>query len=469
MSGMGSGGPAASHGVVAVFYAALTHQLLVVFALVIVASLAWNVVRNVQYRRAVAQGRVDGAPLARTVAPEPRGRLVLRVAFGILWTIDGLLQLQASMPLGLPSGVFSPASAGAPGWVQRVVDVSVTSWTNHPITMAAGTVWIQLGVGLLLFVAPRGVASRSAGLASAIWGLVVWVFGEALGGIFTPGQSLLFGAPGAALFYLAAGVLIALPDRAWRTPALGRRVLQAFGCLFVGAAVLQAWPGRRTWAGQPTPHSMPGLTTSMLRQMSATHQPSVLASLIASFASFDAAHGWSVNLAAVLLLGVLGVLLIARDPRLARIGVAGAVVFCFADWVLVQDLGFFGGVGTDPNSMLPIASFLVAASLAVTHPLTAHVPEPAGTWRRWLDERSPLTLLQWAAACCAGAIILIGAVPMAVAASNPRRDTIAVAAVANAVAPCRVVPRPAPRRPGVVEATLVSRWWRGSATTGPWN
>ncbi len=40
-----------------------------------------------------------------------------------------------------------------------------------------------------------------AGLVSVGWGLIVWAFGEAFGGIFAPGLSFLFGAPGAVIFY----------------------------------------------------------------------------------------------------------------------------------------------------------------------------------------------------------------------------------------------------------------------------
>jgi hypothetical protein len=48
MSGMGSGSPSAAHFVVVAFYVAVVHQLLGIFTLAIVASLAWNVLRNVQ-------------------------------------------------------------------------------------------------------------------------------------------------------------------------------------------------------------------------------------------------------------------------------------------------------------------------------------------------------------------------------------------------------------------------------------
>ena len=35
-------------------------------------------------------------------------------------------------------------------------------------------------------------------------------------------------------------------------------------------------------------------------------------------------------------------------------------MLCLADWVLIEDLGFFGGLGTDPNSMIPMALLVVA-------------------------------------------------------------------------------------------------------------
>jgi hypothetical protein len=91
--------------------------------------------------------------------------------------------------------------------------------------------------------------SRLAGLAGVSWGLVVWVFGEAFGGIFAPGQSWLFGAPGGVLLYCVAGALIALTEREWNTPRLGRGILTGLGLFLIGMAVLQAWPGRGFWQG----------------------------------------------------------------------------------------------------------------------------------------------------------------------------------------------------------------------------
>jgi len=48
-------------------------------------------------------------------------------------------------------------------------------------------------------------------------------------------------------------------------------------------------------------------------------------------------------------------------------------VLCLADWVLVQDIGFFGGLGTDPNSMIPLVLLVIAGYVALA-PVPAAEP-----------------------------------------------------------------------------------------------
>jgi hypothetical protein len=61
-------------------------------------------------------------------------------------------------------------------------------------------------------------------------------------------------------------------------------------------------------------------------------------------------------------------LFLSARPRLALFAVVATVIVCVADWVLVEDFGFFGGVGTDPNSMIPMALVCVAGYLALVRP-----------------------------------------------------------------------------------------------------
>lgn len=211
MPGMGNGLRASNPTIISAFESALLRQALVVALILVLLAVAWRFLREARLKSA------DGSAsrYADDLDPEPAARRVLRYGFALLWLLDGFLQLQPNMPLGMPSNVITPAASTSPLWVRHLVNVGVTIWNNHPIQATTSAVWIQLGIGALLLAAPRGRWSRFAGVASVAWGLVVWVFGEAFGQIFAPGASWLFGAPGAVLIYVVAGVLIALPERAF--------------------------------------------------------------------------------------------------------------------------------------------------------------------------------------------------------------------------------------------------------------
>ncbi len=436
MPGMGRGLTTNDPIVVSAFHNALLDQGLIVLLLLAVAAVAWNVLRSLNLRR-MAAGTDTRPPMIRSESsPEPLARRVLRISFGLIWLLDGILQVQASMPLGLVPQSIQPTAAASPTWVQHVVNAGTSIWSFHPVQAAAAAVWIQVGIGLWLIFVSRGRWSRLGGLTSLGWGLLVWVFGEAFGGIFAPGLTWLFGAPGAALFYCAAGALIALPDRAWATPRLGRSVLRVMGVFFVAMAVLQAWPGRGFWSGLTRSGGV-GTLTGMVQQMAQTPQPHVFSSWVASFETFDAAHGWGVNLFVVLALAAIGGAFISAQPRIARVGVIAVSVLCLADWVLVEDFGFFGGVGTDPNSMIPMALVCIGGFLAMTRlPVWAStdvvpiVSDQAGTesWRQRLTTSPGYAAMSMAAVAALG-IVLVGAVPMTLAAASPNADPI----LANAI------------------------------------
>ena len=366
MPGMNSGLNSDDPALVAAFRSALLHQGILVLAVFGVLALAWAVTRE------WARPPGTRAPGRGAVQAEPLWRQVLRIGFGVLWIFDGLLQAQPAMARGLPGQVIKPAAASSPGWVQHLVNWAGTSWSYHPVQAAASVVWIQVGIGVWLITSPRGPWSRLAGLASAGWSLVVWTFGEAFGGIFAPGLTWLFGAPGAAVFYCAAGALIAAPERSRRTAEPGRATLSVLGAFFLGMAVLQAWPGRGFWPGPGSSSTL----TGMVRSMAATPQPALFAGWVSSFASFTAAHGIAMNLFAVIALAATGAGLLTAGggrPGLLRLTVILMAGLCLADWVLIEDFGFFGGLGTDPNSMIPMA-LLGVAGLSGADPL----PRPGG-------------------------------------------------------------------------------------------
>jgi cytochrome oxidase Cu insertion factor (SCO1/SenC/PrrC family) len=434
---MGSGLSTNDPTIVAAFHKALFEQGFAIFVILTLVAVAWSVLRSAQLRRAALSGGPGGTVESGDMAasdgdPEPVARRLLRVSFGLLWIFDGVLQGQASMPLGMIPQVIQPTASASPSWVQHLVNRGTQIWTYHPVSAAAATVWIQVGIGLWLLAAPRGNWSRLAGVASAGWGALVWVFGESFGGIFAPGLSWLFGAPGAVVFYGIAGVLVALPDTSWRSARLGRAILAATGVFFIGMAVLQAWPGRGFWQGQASPARTAGGLTAMVQQMAQTPQPHLVSSLVSDFASFDAGHGWAVNLIVVVWLAAVGAAFLTGRRRIVRAGVIAGGILCLADWVFVQDFGFFGGVGTDPNSMLPLALIFVAGYIAMVR-APAATPAPATDtapvrWRQHLSADPAYTFRSIAALAAVG-VTLVGVAPMAYAAANPNADTILTEAV----------------------------------------
>ena len=370
MPGMISNLSPASPILVSAFRSALLHQWLIIVFIFILLLIAWGTTRTAIFGSMAVTSAGASRPWR-----EPRARLLLRLGFGVIWLFDGLLQAQPQMAGGLADQVMQPAASGSPGWVQHLVNYGVNLWDYHPIQAASASVWIQIGIGLWMILAVRGWSARFAGLAGVAWGLMVWAFGEAFGGIFAPGLTVLFGAPGAALIYVVAGVLLALPERTWANPRrLGRLLLGGTGVFFLGMALLQAWPGRGFWEGKVG--GQLGSLPAMIASMASTPQPHALDAIVSGFGNFTIAHGFAVNLIAVIAVGALGAGLLTAavraDVRLARIVVIAGAVFCLADWVLVEDFGFFGGLGTDPNSMIPFILLFTAGYLAL-----APVPEPA--------------------------------------------------------------------------------------------
>lgn len=490
MPGMNSGLNVSDPTLVAAFRAALLHQGLLALLIFAVLALGWVSVREwvamrARAARAAASGvaasavaasgaaasaaaTVSGSGADRTSTPaadqpaapapaasalaaiaEPAWRQALRIGFALLWILDGILQAQPKMAAGLPSQVIEPIAATSPPWVQHLVNWAGTSWSYHPIEAGASAVWIQVGIGIWMLVAVRGGWSRLAGLVSAGWGLVVWVFGESFGGIFAPGLTWLFGAPGAAAWYAVAGVLIALPERAWFSRRLGQLATAGLGLFLVGMAVLQAWPGRGFWQG--TVGGQPGSLTSMVQSMSGAPQPRFLASWVSAFGDFTAAHGFAVNLFVVVALAAIGGAFLSLRPRVVRLALIPLAVICLADWVLIEDLGFLGGLGTDPNSMVPFLLLAVGGYLALARrPAAVAAAAPARPRLapaaavstaigqiRGAAAPSALATASFRSVVSLGAVALIvlGAAPMAAAQSSPMASTILAQAIDGSSVP----------------------------------
>ncbi len=315
---------------------------------------------------AAALGGISRFNLSSAGLGEARSRTYLRVGFGLLWLVDGLLQFQPSMPLGLSNNVVAPMSRGTPSVLRTLIEHAVNLWNSHPITLASGVAWLEIGLGVLLLVS-NGIPGRVAGAASALWAALVWLVGEGAGGLFVHGATILFAWPGSALVYGYAGVWLALNPEQFRRsfPLVTRRSVAAVLAL---GAVEQALPAAGFWHGGST-----NALSEMANYMSAVAQPRWLAAIVRSAGSLAATMGGGLNVAILLWLVASAVGLWFTRTIARRWPVYSVIAGSLLLWVVAQDTALFGGLSTDLNTLPALAVVLWCASPSQRDvPVTPH-------------------------------------------------------------------------------------------------
>ncbi|HVB08924.1 MAG TPA: hypothetical protein VNM16_00990 [Bacillota bacterium] len=299
-------------------------------------------------------------------APVISERALLIRGLGVLWALDGLLQTQPLMVTRFLSGVVAPLMAGEPGPLADLLRFGVQVWGINPISANVFATFIQLGIGLALLLGRDGQLRRTALWTSIAWGLIVWIFGEAMGGIFV-GGGWLSGAPGSVLIYVIAAGAALLPAKAWQSGFLHRAAGRVIAAVLLLNALLQAWPAAGFWQSD----ALSGFVTGM----SQMPQPAPLALPVAAFGAALQANPSLWNAALVVVLAVLGVAWLVR-PGSRVLWLLTALWVALA-WYFGQEFGVLGGMGTDPNTgaiMLLTLGVFVRGAEAVAparHPAAA--------------------------------------------------------------------------------------------------
>jgi hypothetical protein len=289
-------------------------------------------------RRALARvpgASVPGASLgarARAYFAADARRAIVST-LGLLWLLDGALQLQPYMFSASFLATLTHGAAGQPLWLESSI-----TWGVHAIAHDLSA-WnglfaaIQLAIGLGLLYRPT---VKPALALSFAWALVVWWFGEAFGMLFMMMAGPLTGAPGAAVLYALVGLGV-WPVRR-DGGLLGARGLRiAWGVLWL----LMAWiwleaqnstPGAIAHAIGEAPSGMGWLTSVQHWAASAAQGNGVWMALL--LAAVSAAIGVAV----------------AVNWR-PRPFLALAIALNALYWVVGQGFGgIFTGQGTDPNA-----------------------------------------------------------------------------------------------------------------------
>jgi len=289
---------------------------------------------------------------------EPRARTYLRWGFGLVWLVDGILQFQISMPLGLANNVVSPLTVNTPSWLHSLMNHSVYLWNSHPVNLAVGVAWLQVGIGLALLVS-NGMTGRIAGLISALWATLIWLIGNGAGGIFVSGASFLFGWPGATVFYAIAGVWLFLKPEIFHR-WFSMVTLRIIAIVVAAGAVLQFLPSTEFWHGGDT-----NAVTVMTSFMTKIAQPHWLAWLSRGVGTIAGTLGGGFNVVVILWLGICATGLWFGAKYGWRWPVWSLVAGCLFFWLTSEDTSLFGGLSTDFNSLLPLAVLVWCATPAL--------------------------------------------------------------------------------------------------------
>jgi hypothetical protein len=135
-------------------------------------------------------------------------RKTLQRILGVLWLIDGLLQLQPLMFTGnMINSIMKPMLQGQPGIFEPSLQFIVTQTTLHltAANIVVAIVQILLGLGFLL-LSDRWI--KEVVIVSIVWAFIVWYGGEGMSMLLTGNASILTGAPGAVLLYPLLGLAV---------------------------------------------------------------------------------------------------------------------------------------------------------------------------------------------------------------------------------------------------------------------
>ncbi len=238
--------------------------------------------------------------------------------------------------------LYANALMYQPAPLSRPLTWAVGLVSPHLVALNVGTALLQTAIAIGIVV-PR--TTRPALAASVVWSLVVWVGGEGLGGMATGTALVEFGAPGAALLYVLAALLVLprpggpsgplIADRGWLG---GRGALAAWTGLFLLAAGLHFQT--RFTAGGVLAYNF---------QTAAQNQAGPLIGLDYRLARFGYAHGLAISIGLATVEAALAAGVWWR--RIRPLAVAVGLVLMVAFWVVGQALGgVVTGLSTDPSS-----------------------------------------------------------------------------------------------------------------------
>jgi hypothetical protein len=274
-------------------------------------------------------------------------RRAIQISLGLLWLLDGALQLQSFMYGGGFIASLKASGTGQPGWLADSVNWAANTMQSQQAVLNTlfALVQIWIGIGLL-----NRRTVKPALAASLAWSLVVWWFGEGFGMLFMSMSSPLSGAPGAAVLYLLVALVVWPGERPGGLLGVrGARLM--WGALWL----IMAW----LWLG-------PAGSSSTAVSQAISGAPSGVAWLAHTqewLATATRGCGVAIALTLAVVSAAIGIA-VARNWH-AKAFLALSMLINLVFWFVGQGFGgIFTGTATDPNSA-PLFCLLACALYAL--------------------------------------------------------------------------------------------------------
>ena len=296
---------------------------------------------------------------ARAYFASDRTRTIQTI-LGLIWLLDGALQLQPFMYSDGFVRMLAAGAAGQPAWLAGVITFGVHLMRGDVAVFNTVFALTQVGIGLGLLCRATVKPALAVSLA---WAAIVWSVGEGFGMLLAGSADPVTGAPGAVGLYVLVGLLV-WPGarRGGLVGARGARIMWA--ALWLAMAWL--WLLASNDSAQATRDAI----------LNAAPGAGALGAVARSAAGAAAGHGTEIAVALAVVSAAIG-LGVALDRR-PRAWLAVAVVLNVSYWLLGQAAGgLFTGSATDPNAG-PLFVLLAATLWDVVGPARSR---PAGALR----------------------------------------------------------------------------------------
>jgi hypothetical protein len=307
----------------------------------------------------------------------------IQIALGLLWLLDGVLQLQPQMfTANFAHSVIARAALGQPGFVSGPMHFFIHIFLFQPALFNSLIAVTQIGLGILILWQKT---AKFGLMASVGWALFVWYIGEGLGGLASGQTLLLMGAPGAALIYalLALGVMPHASARHDKNakPHPAYWLMIVWAVLWIVGSVYQLLPGQNTVAGVSSmiagnangaPSWMASLDRNVANIISGFGKATspvqsgmnMTASQMARMPSHHVSGYWFILI--VVIIQLLTGLAVFIPGYSRNIAIAAGIVLSAGFWIIGQSMGsYFSGLATDPGSG-PLFILLGVAVLGCT-------------------------------------------------------------------------------------------------------